>query len=118
MMFAMMLAMADFAPRALPEAKKAEVQRLAEVELLDGRSARFIWPKQRDAGAYCGFVNAKNSLGAYTGYKPFYVSVSGKAESLIILAPDLGHSRTIVDLFSKACTERGYSLSPSESGAP
>ncbi|MGQ7088777.1 hypothetical protein ACUOBA_07390 [Escherichia coli] len=31
-----------------------------------------------DAGYVCGYVNAKNSYGAYTGKKPYYVRIEVK----------------------------------------
>lgn len=41
--------------------------------LIDGASARYIWPIQKNDVGYCGWVNAKNTFGAYTGYRIFYV---------------------------------------------
>lgn len=116
MLISMMLAMADFAPRALPEAKKAEILKMLEVEMVDARSARFIWPEQRDEVLYCGFVNAKNRLGAYTGYKPFSVVVSGKAGGFTLL--DGSEGDVVTDLFAGKCRAAGYALTPSESAAP
>ena len=47
---------------------------------MDYPSARFR-DVRADAGRVCGFVNAKNQLGAYTGWKPF--GVAGESGSLI-----------------------------------
>ena len=52
--------------------KTAIAQKL-DLQLLDGESARYRWPMDRHGVVYCGLVNAKNSYGAYTGFKGFYV---------------------------------------------
>lgn len=41
--------------------------------LLDAESARWRWPKPVSDIQYCGWVNAKNALGAYTGFRQFYI---------------------------------------------
>ena len=53
---------------------KTSIQAAFDAKLLDGQSARYRWPNENKNGVvYCGFVNAKNSFGAFTGFKPFYV---------------------------------------------
>src|SRR5436305_1651171 len=43
-------------------------------KLKDGASARYRWlPEKKGGVSYCGFVNAKNSYGAYAGWAPFYI---------------------------------------------
>ncbi|MGQ7140841.1 hypothetical protein ACUOA8_09325, partial [Escherichia sp. SS-MK2] len=37
-----------------------------------------------DAGYVCGYVNAKNSYGAYTGKKPYYVRIEVKDRNFLI----------------------------------
>lgn len=105
-----------FAPRPMSEAAKAAIIATIEPKMLDARSARFIWPKQRDARLYCGFINAKNSYGGYAGYKPFAAIMSGKETHFVLL--DGSASRTITELFSEDCRKAGYSLSPSEYAEP
>ena len=65
----------DDAPNAPPSAasRKAIMAAVGD-KLLDGESARYRWPIEPDTPhlGYCGFVNAKNSYGAYIGFKPFY----------------------------------------------
>lgn len=41
-------------------------------ELKDADTAKFRMIRKTSSGAICGEVNAKNSFGAYTGYKRFY----------------------------------------------
>lgn len=60
--------------KPLPVAKKQAILKRFNVRLLDGPSAKYIWPVQKSTGTYCGFVNAKNSYGGYTGWRQFWVS--------------------------------------------
>lgn len=55
-------------------------RRLLDERLLDFPSARFR-DVRADQGRICGFVNAKNAMGAYTGWKPF--GVMGSSGGLI-----------------------------------
>jgi hypothetical protein len=41
--------------------------------------------KKLNKDGYCGWVNAKNSYGAYTGFSVFYVTGDGK---VVILPPE------------------------------
>lgn len=47
----------------------SETEKLAREQLKDPESAKF-----QNIKGYCGEVNAKNSYGGYTGFKPFYLS--------------------------------------------
>jgi hypothetical protein len=42
--------------------------------LLDATSADLRNLRRTETGGVCGEVNAKNALGAYTGFKPFHAS--------------------------------------------
>lgn len=43
-------------------------------KLLDADSAKFVWPKENANGVvYCGWVNSRNSVGGYVGYRPFMI---------------------------------------------
>lgn len=47
-----------------------------KASLKDPGSAEFRWlPARREDGVYCGMVNARNSLGGYTGFTPFSVLI-------------------------------------------
>lgn len=48
-------------------------QEAVAAELIDGESARFRNVKKHAVAGVCGEVNAKNRLGAYTGFKRFIV---------------------------------------------
>lgn len=59
-----------------PEEKQSAIQTVA-FELKDPESARFkdVWALKSSFGTriICGYVNGKNSYGAYTGYKTFAI---------------------------------------------
>lgn len=91
-----------------PPALQAKIKRHFDADLLDGPSARWKWPAMRKSakGLYCGWVNAKNKLGAYTGWKPFYVfEVNGKVDGEI----DDGQSSTAI-MLDVLCTQKGYDI--------
>lgn len=54
------------------DAHFTSARRAFDEKLLDHTSARFR-DVHGDAGAVCGFVNAKNRMGAYTGWTRFVV---------------------------------------------
>lgn len=73
------------APVTLTSAQIAMVQAGVRSSLKDPASARFdrvqLWKAgQKDAThiAVCGYVNAKNSFGGYTGDKPFVGVMDGR----------------------------------------
>lgn len=107
---ALMLIAADPAKPIPPlrETTKAEIQRKLDLELIDGASARYLWPKRTDSSAYCGFVNAKNSLGGYVGWKLF--------TALLIDSPTKGQVLMGVSLpgQDKFCLENGYPIDPTD----
>lgn len=56
---------------------KSAIMQAADAKLIDGASARYKWPNEDRGGVvYCGWVNAKNRMGGYTGWSPF-ISVGG-----------------------------------------
>lgn len=63
--------------RELTKAEKATIARVIKQGLKDPDSAKFRWVPYRypekGAGSYCGYVNAKNSYGGYTGFEQFHV---------------------------------------------
>jgi hypothetical protein len=67
--------------------KKAAALELVKAQLKDSGSAQFKDVKRMgDKGGYCGWVNAKNSYGGYTGFAVFYVNSEGK---VAIITPEL-----------------------------
>lgn len=61
-------------PYKLTKSDTAEIERSVRRELKDPESARFkgfLATKTKGGATVCGFVNAKNSYGGYTGFVPF-----------------------------------------------
>lgn len=100
---ALLAATSDSPSRDLQAAIKESVGK----QLADPFSAQYDWQPVKDDMLYCGWVNAKNSFGAYTGYQPFMVlyftgNKSGKAKVV-----DASMTPTVV---SKMCLDKGYRL--------
>ena len=87
--------------------KQALIKAHFDNALLDGTSARWKWQLQRHPQVYCGWVNAKNRLGAYSGWKPYYVMFgkTGKVDKGEIVGE--GDSTIMLDAF---CISWGYNI--------
>lgn len=78
-----------------------------DAELLDGLSARWKWPAQRSPTMYCGWVNAKNRMGAYTGWTPFAVLIEkGKVKNGRLI----GEPGVVNEIYAGGCTKAGYDI--------
>jgi hypothetical protein len=75
-----------------PTSHRADIHERAALDLVraqlkDPHSAQFKGVRTMgDKGGYCGWVNAKNSFGGYSGFSVFFVSSEGKVS---ILPPEL-----------------------------
>jgi hypothetical protein len=82
--------------------------------LKDPESARFgdIRAVKRQGGkiTVCGFVNAKNSFGGYTGMKPFAGSLSREPSAFLVIA--YGGDRFDDMYVYSACRQLGLELGP------
>jgi hypothetical protein len=105
---------------SLTPANKRDIVAQVKDKLLDGESARWRWPKHvAEFGLYCGFVNAKNRMGAYTGFTPFMVlgGVGDGPKSTgqyKVFSATLGTddpSDTDTAVVTKMCADKGYDLS-------
>ena len=56
----------------VPPPIQAETKAHFEMELFDAESARWKFEDYRGDFLVCGYVNAKNRMGAYVGFQPFY----------------------------------------------
>lgn len=79
------------------EVQFTAARRAFDEQLLDHTSARFR-DVHGDAGAICGFVNAKNRMGAFTGWTQFVVMFTSPPR-LQIEAPD--QENVFVDVICK-----------------
>lgn len=92
---------ARFQPRLLPPAIRTQIQRKLSIRALDGPALRFIWPTQQHPFVYCGFINGKNRMGAWTGYLTFIAGINddGTLDEVLIDEPT-------------RCEEYGYNSDP------
>lgn len=71
-------------PRGTPsDAQFARVREALNEQLMDYPSARFR-DVRADGSRVCGFVNAKNAMGAYIGWRPFGVIDSARGAVLVV----------------------------------
>jgi hypothetical protein len=89
-------------------ARQAQIKARFDNVLLDGVSARWKWQPQRSRLLYCGWVNAKNRMGAYSGWSPYYVMFekSGRITSAKIVGS--GDSPIVLETL---CNSVGYNIS-------
>lgn len=98
------------APVALSAPQRAAVQAGVKKALKDPESARFgrMVAGRDKAGvlAVCGYVNAKNSFGGYTGEKPFMGMFAGpKFEFAGMGGTDIANQAVLI-----VCRRRGLEL--------
>lgn len=99
----------------LRPADKATIAKVVKNQLKDADSAKFRWPAPRAFGLYCGWVNAKNSYGGYTGFEPFMVTggigdgPKSKGEFLAFDAT-IGSDDDLA-IVLKMCAEQGFDMS-------
>lgn len=107
-------------PYSLTPANRREIIVQIKDNLIDGDSARWRWPKHAEKfGLYCGFVNAKNRMGAYTGFAPFMVlggigdgpRSGGKFIVMTSKFATTEASDTQTSVVNKMCAQYGYDLS-------
>ena len=114
MIISILLLLVDEPLAPFTDNDKKIIQNKLDTVLIDGQSARHKWVARKNTTAYCGWVNAKNQMGAYTGWKPYYIlyakpTVIDKFE--IVLGPVFGDidsddaSQRIVFQF---CQKYGY----------
>lgn len=94
-------------PVALSSPQEAEVKRAILAEINDASSARFgsfkaVSHPNGDVGV-CGFMNAKNSLGAYPGPKPFIGTLRAGTFHVV----SIGDSNAPADVVHSSCRQLG-----------
>lgn len=103
-----MLLLAALTAPAFTADHRAVISEAVGKLLADPYSAQYEWPEVRNPTLYCGWVNAKNRLGAYTGYQQFMVMYSiGKksGDMLLVGKPELDPQFT-----RPMCLKYGYSI--------
>jgi hypothetical protein len=81
--------------------------------LKDPQSAQFRWlpfpESNEELISYCGMVNAKNSYGGYTGFKPFLAGIlmkNGKIVGAVLIGADAGRYGEEATL--SVCNDKGF----------
>ena len=104
-------AIAPGVPTQLSSAQIKIVQENVRKALKDPESARFGVTKaaksDKDVVTVCGFVNAKNSYGGYTGEKPFLGTLLKSGGFVVISA---GGDDASVSASLEVCKASGISL--------
>ncbi len=106
-------------PHTITPDEKTVFESAVRRELKDPDSARFRWnPEVNDKGVYCGFVNAKNSYGGYTGFKLFMLfhdfDREGKLVAMMhvekVFSPTRNGTSIGDAVNAQMCAEKGYNL--------
>jgi hypothetical protein len=108
--FALLLAATAVQKEAPPTpALQARIKRYFDADLLDGASARWKWPTHNfPNGLYCGWVNAKNRIGAFTGWQGFYVLIGDKGE---IIKGGIAVDESAAGWYADMCSQaKGYDI--------
>lgn len=109
-------------PRSLSRQEKELIVKGIGRDLKDPSSIQVRWlpyraPKNPNGmAAYCGQYNAKNSYGAYIGFKPFLAGISHKAGKISFARMiDPGGSQDTRDYAArKVCSDEGFNVDLAE----
>ena len=78
-----------------------------DTDLKDGASARWLWPDRHGGSVYCGWVNAKNGLGGYAGWIPYWVKIESNR---VIEGQILSDDNRVNAVFGSVCLANGYDI--------
>lgn len=103
--------------RPLTDDERISIENSVKENLKDPDSAKFYhgdFPYPDTAMLYCGYVNAKNSYGGYTGKQLFsnFVAINNKGR-LVTPVMDYSHSTGEFygqDIIAVSCASAGYDL--------
>lgn len=114
-MILLALALALPNPHALSAADRSKIQSYVADRLLDGEGARWRWPLEQEPQTYCGWINAKNRVGAYTGWRQYYVlyarKTSGQLFPYFFRVSDDDPASEDARRVEKMCGGQGYDTS-------
>lgn len=102
--------------KPLTAAHKKQIASAVKQQLKDPESAQFRWPAPHKFGLYCGWVNAKNSYGGYTGFQPFMI-MGGVGDgpksdgSFLVMDTTIGSSGDDQTIVLKMCSDHGFDMS-------
>lgn len=118
----LLTAQASAAGTTLSEQNKQIIARAVKDQLKDPDSAKFKWPAPLKFGLYCGWVNAKNSYGGYTGFQPYMViggvGTGSKSDGKFLIVGDvtIGSGDDDLMIVYKMCSEHGFSMEEPPTG--
>jgi hypothetical protein len=100
------VAAAPIAATPTPSALQAQIKQHFGPQLLDAASARWKWPAMRDGRVYCGWVNPKDRLGAYSGWTQYIVNLDnrGLVTDGVLMTPSNSAA------FGLVCQMKGYAI--------
>ncbi|WP_269564505.1 hypothetical protein [Kosakonia radicincitans] len=104
--------------RPLTEPERIAVEKTIREEMKDPDAAKFYdqdYPYPDSTHMYCGYVNGKNSYGAYAGKQLFTVFIFPKTDKqeLTVASFDINSSTgepTDPDVIASMCAGAGYDL--------
>lgn len=103
--------------RPLTESERVAVEKAVREEMKDPDSAKFYhgdFPYPDNTFIYCGYVNAKNSYGAYTGKQLFATFVAVNKDKKTVAASFDTNSQTGAptepSVLASICANAGYDL--------
>ena len=97
----------------LPDEARAAVMQSINDKLRDSETARWRWPDVPETSGltYCGWLNAKNAYGAYTGYRPYAVILDKGAKGWFSRLVSLAEREAVEVIVRSQCAAKGYDMS-------
>ena len=96
---------------AVSDAEIGDIRRAFELDLFDAQAARFqrvckfqFKERETDVTAYCGLINAKNRIGAYVGYRPFYYRKGAAKGGVFSPSMDVGDELQFRLFYCMSCS--------------
>lgn len=97
----------------ITDAEKAAIRAGVSRQLKDPESARFRWLPNKAGDNYCGYVNARNSYGGYTGFAPFMVLMADGTKGPVAIFIGMGTANpSSIDsrVAFETCMEKGINM--------
>lgn len=106
-MLALFVAFSVAASSLPTQAVQSAIKEAVGKKLADPLSAQYDWQPAQEGVVYCGWVNAKNQFGAYSGYQPFMVLYVVNEQSGKAMVSKVDLEDYIV---TPMCLRKGYRL--------
>lgn len=97
----------DIDPSIIKAALFEVTKELRDPASSQARQVALIHPNAERPDVVCGFINAKNGFGAYTGFKPFYYDVKMRSGGIVADSPeDIGYRLQFLPLEWMGCDKQ------------